>query len=421
MPLRRLALILSAALAACSSGTQQSAQDDVVAAWAAAPSDTFNGIVPAGATLRQFITPHAAGTRVRLRLSNRLGTEPVNLSQVTVGRRDRGSVLHAESLRTLAFNGKQAVVIAPGETVISDFVDLEFQPFDKLGISLTAASTLRNLPRHYQSLEIPYLSLAGDAAFLPLPLEQASNWFLISALEVQGSEARHTVVALGDSLTDGYVPAALCGGILGSPFVIGRDQRYPDYLQRRLFAAGRTELSVVSAGIAGNRVNADGFSPEHGPALLSRLQPDVLDLPNVRTVILLQGINDLGLQLAPSAEQLVAGLAATVRQLKAGGVRVVLGTITPGRGFCTGPLSLLDPLTLGILSGSAAVDAARQQVNQWVRSGASGADAVLDADACLRDPLNPSYLARAYDSGDHLHPNVSGYEALAGCVDLEAL
>ncbi|MDM4770380.1 GDSL-type esterase/lipase family protein [Solimonas sp. SE-A11] len=371
--------------------------------------------------MRQFITPHAGGTRLRLKLSNRLGAQPVELSRVTVGLRDRGPALHPESLRTLTFDGKPAIRLAPGETVTSDFVDLAVQPFDKLGISFTAASNLRNLPRHYQALEIPYLSLAGDAAFLPLPLEQASNWFLVSALEVQGGAARHTVVALGDSLTDGYVPAALCGGILGSPFVIGQDQRYPDYLQRRLFAAGRTQLSVVNAGIAGNRVNADGFSPEHGPALLSRLQQDVLDLPNVRTVILLQGINDLGLQLAPSAEPLIAGLSAAVSQLKAGGVRVVLGTITPGRGFCTGPLSALDPLTPGVLSGSAAVDGARQQVNQWIRGGASGADAVLDADACLRDPLNPSYLARAYDSGDHLHPNVSGYEALAGCVALEAL
>lgn len=419
--LRGVAAALCAVLAACGNGAPDAAGEAFVAAWAAAPSDTFNGLIPAGATLRQFISPHAGGTRLRLRLSNRLGTEPVRLSQVTVGLRDAGPTLQPDSLRVLTFNGETATEIAPGETVVSDPADLAIQPFDALGISFTAAAALQNLPRHYQSLEIPYLALTGDAPFLALPLEQLSNWFLISSLEVQGGDARSTIVALGDSITDGYVPAALCAGVLGSPSVIGQDQRYPDFLQRRLLAAGRTGLSVVNAGIAGNRVNADGFSPQHGPALLARLQPDVFDLPSVRTVILLEGINDLGLQTAPNAEPLIAGLSAAVEQIKARGIRVVLGTITPGRGFCTGPLTVFDPLTPGILSGSAAVDAARQQVNAWIRSGASGADAVLDADACLRDPLNPAYLAAAYDSGDHLHPNASGYQALAECVDLDAL
>ncbi|MDP9139539.1 MAG: GDSL-type esterase/lipase family protein [Pseudomonadota bacterium] len=411
-------------LGACSDTPDDVGQS--VAAWTASPTDTLDLSLSAGSVLRQFIAPHADGTRLRLRLSNRLGTSDIALSAVTIGVQRDGANLVSGSMRSLRFGGETSVTIRAGATVLSDPLDFPLRAFERVGISFTLAAPGTSLPRHYQALERPYLALVGaDAAsgsgsgFLPLALEQFASWFLIDALEVQGGATRNTVVALGDSITDGYTPTLPCAGIATDPQAFGADLRYPDALARRLLAVGRTDLSVVNAGISGNRVNADGSQAQHGPSLQARLVDDVLSLPNVRTAILLEGINDLGLGLPPDAQALIDGLDAVVRSLQHAGVRVVLGTLPPALGFCIGPLAELAPVP-GVLSGSAAVAAAREQVNDWIRTQ-SPADAVVDFDACLRDPQRPSYLDPRYDSGDHLHPNADGYQRMADCIDLDQL
>lgn len=150
-----------------------------------------------------------------------------------------------------------------------------------------------------------------------------------------------------------------------------------------------------------------GFFPG-GPSGLSRLQRDVVEVAGATDALLLIGINDLGVNLQPSADALIGGLKTAVEQLRRAGLRVIVGTITPARG------------TLGFLHGRASVDAARQQVNQWIR-GSGVPNAVVDFDTCLRDPAAPSYLRAEFDSGDHIHPNTKGYEAMANCVDLRLL
>ncbi len=376
-------------------------------AWTASPSDALSLNLPAGSRLRQTIAPHAAGTTVRLQLSNRLGTETLPLSQVTL------------QDRALTFGGETALSLAPGASIYSDPLEISVAALDRLAVTLTLAQDVASLPRHAKAFERLELALPG-APFVQMPFDNYSSWFAISALEISGGPAREAVVAFGDSITDGYVPAVPCANIVTEPSIYGADARYPDFLQRRLLAAGRDELVVVNAGISGNRVNADGFSADFGPSWPSRLADDVLAYPNVRTVILLGGINDLGLQvLGPDAQALINGIDGVTRTLQDAGKRVVLGTITPGRGFCEGPLTVV-PGFPGVLSGTQAVDNARMIVNDWIRT-ASSADAIADFDACLRDPGNPSHLAAAYDSGDHVHPSVAGYEAMADCVNLSDL
>lgn len=321
MRARALIPALTALLGAC--GSAPGGTDSAVAAWAASPTDTVNFPLPAGSVIRQFIAPHAGGTGLRLRLSNRLGTADIALSSVTIGAQADGAELIAGSVRSLRFGGETAVTIPAGASVLSDSLDFPLLGSERLGVSFALAAPVTTLPRHYQALERPYLALAGGDAmsespdgFVSLVMEQFASWFLIDALEVQGGVARDTVVALGDSITDGYVPALPCAGIATDPSTFGADLRYPDALARRLAAEGRTELSVVNAGISGNRVNAEGLQPQHGPSLRSRLDDDVLGLPNVRTVILLEGINDLGLGLPPDAQVLIDGLDAAVRHLR---------------------------------------------------------------------------------------------------------
>lgn len=432
---RPLLLLCAAALAACGGAAPGSvpvraADGGWAAAWTAAPSDTtpLYPLLP-GQVFRQFLAPQGHGERLRLTLSNRLGSEDIRLSQVSIGLQREGASLVEGSVRRLSFDGAGSVTIPAGESVRSDPLDFPVRPFSKIGISFSPAAPLLRLPRHYQSLEVPYLSLSGDAdqvsgegfvaQSLPLML-QLSPWLLISGLEVQGGQTRQTVVALGDSITDGFI-STLGYPNFAEPSSIGTEQRYPDYLQRRLLAAGRHELSVVNAGISGNRVTAGPLSSEHGPQLSERLDSDVLALPGVRSVIVLAGMNDLGLQLRADPQPLIEGLDAVVQRLQASGLRVVLGTMSPGSGFTAGPLSMPGSgLELGLLTGTPAVDTARREVNDWIRQRSS-ADAVADFDACLRDPARPSYLNPVYDSGDHLHPNAAGYEAMANCIKLEQL
>ena len=60
-------------------------------------------------------------------------------------------------------------------------------------------------------------------------------------------------------------------------------------------------------------------------------------------------------------------------------------------------------------------EAVRQSVNAWIREGGAF-DAVIDFDKAARDPANPRQLLPAFDVGDHLHMNPSGYKALADAV-----
>lgn len=394
--------------------------------WTAAPTDA--GRIPPlqpGQVLRQMIAPHASGNRLRLKLSNELGGAIISLSSVTVGLQASGAAVQTGTLKQLLFNGKPEVAIPPGEFVYSDTVEFPVRPFIKLAISISPLNTITEMPHHFTAREVPYIAIAGattdqtgNEGFVPMTADVLNSWSLISSLEIERTEQQQTIVALGDSITDGFI------GILpsvGSPEGVGQDVRYPDFLTRRIIAAGRKEYSVVNAGISGNRVSEDGILPLFGQSLLKRLERDVLNLPNVRTVILLEGINDLGLAPVPDAESLIIDLEKVVRILQAKGIRVILGTLTPSRGagmsIAGNPSNPLQP---GLQHGRAEVDAARQTVNTWIRTQ-SPAEGIVDFDACLRDPENPSYLLPKYDGGDHLHPSSEGYKAMGDCVDLGIL
>jgi lysophospholipase L1-like esterase len=242
----------------------------------------------------------------------------------------------------------------------------------------------------------------GDAAAAP-DLGQGSkalHWFQLSGVDVAaGGDA---VVVLGDSITDGR----------GS--TTDGDDRWPDQLARRLQASPATaDIGVVNVGIGGNRVLLDGL----GPSAMARIDRDVLAQSGVQAVIVLEGINDLGVltQNAPAppadhavlVERLLAAYAQIVSLARAHGLTVIGGTITPWAGTA-------------VYHPDAANEADRQQVNAWIRAPGHF-DAVADFDAALRDPQRPDQLLPAYDSGDHLHPSPAGYTAMAAAVPIEPL
>ena len=371
-----------------------------VGAWAAAPSDLTEEVI-ADESLRLVLTPLRGGEVARVRLSNRLGAAPLRLTHVHLGVSAEGAAtasLRPSSQQPVRFDGADEVTIPAGEDVVSDPVDLSFSALDRLAVSVFVPAPGAALTRHSLAMQTSFRA-PGDVAAAEGGSAYAGTMTdrpLVVGLDVLASGTDGVIVALGDSLTDG--DQSTSGGR-------DADSRYPDALARRL-AEVRADLTPVNLGIAGNRVLSGPLLPSFGPALLERLGPDVLAREDVTDVVLLQGINDLGIPPGASAAELLDGLAEVVAQLD--GPRVFVGTLTPAGG------------TSGLLGTYAAAEDARQEVNAAIRDGAVG-DRVIDFDAAVRDPDDPSRIAAAYDGGDGLHMSAEGYARMAEAVDLGAL
>jgi lysophospholipase L1-like esterase len=372
-----------------------------VGTWAADPSDG-DGADYVYQTARVIVTPHFAGTQLRVHLSNRFGSVPVTFGSASIGRRAAGAGIVGGTNRPLTFSGSSSVTVAPGTDVVSDPVSLTFNALEELAVSVYVSGASGDATEHVAGDETTYLTppnttdATGVDSATPFTLTTTRTPF-VDGLDVLAPGSVSALVAFGDSITDGIesyvVPATQSAAI-------DANTRYTDDLTRRL--GSKSKISVVNAGISGNQLLATMVS-EAGPSGLSRLQEDVLDVPGVSDVIIAEGINDLG--QGASASQLEAGLTSAVVELHAAGVNVLVATILPVGGVEIPSYA------------SPAVEANRQTVNDWIRAGGSGADGVVDFDGALRDPSNPSQLLPSYDSGDHVHPSNAGYKAMAEAVD----
>ena len=387
-------------------------------AWAAAPSDASRGsdsldhfdlsMNPKSAirngTVRAILTPTFGGTTARVRLSNRFGTAPATFMQASIARRESEAALVSGTIAPLTFNGLRVVTVAPGSDVLSDPVEISFQAFDPLAVSIYMSGNVGMPTEHYVARQTSYLTPEGSGdhtadadggAFTA----RTTSRPIVSGIEVLAPLSTGATVTLGDSITDGTTEA---------PEGIDADGRWPDVLAHRLDAAGRP-LSVLNAGIAGNRVLHDataGDNPDvYGPAAVHRLDADVLAQAGVTTVILLEGINDLLMSPSVTEAQLITGYRELIDRLHASGLRVLQGTLTP---------------TSGYADAAAGTEAKRQAVNAWIRDQ-SPADAVIDFDAVVRDPTDPSRINPVYDGSDHLHFNLAGYRAMGNAVPLDQL
>ena len=336
------------------------------------------------------------GNRVRVVLSNAFGTAPVEVGAAHVGLRDHDALVKASSVKPLTFAGSRSARILPGALIVSDAVDLTVPEVSDLVVDLFLPGELGTGPSpvttHNGASQTNYLSAEGNHSGEPaMTVERTAGvWFLLARVEVAASREAGAVVAFGDSITD------------GARSTTDMNSRWPDYLARRLAARTGKEIGVLNAGISGNQVLGDGA----GVSALARFDRDVLMQTGVTHVIIMEGINDIGLARAnptPSAEDLIAGHKQLIARARARGLKVYGATLTPfeGAAYWT---------TEG--------EAKRQALNQWIRT--SGAyDAVIDFDQVTRDPMAPTKILPAYDSGDHLHPGDAGYKAMGEAVDLK--
>lgn len=365
-----------------------------VGTWSTGPQLTEPKNLPpapglSGNTLRQYVFPTLAGTRVRLRLSNEFGDAPVTFQAVQLAAAaDAGAIVPA-SARSVLFGGSPSVTLPPGQAQHSDPLDFELRALTPLAITLHFGAVPANVTGHPGSRTTSYLAAGGHVAAHTLPGAAATDhWYFITGLDVLASARSSAIVALGDSLTDGR----------GS--TTNANNRWPDMLARRLQAQAETShLAVLNSGIGGNAVLQGGL----GPTAVQRFERDVLEQRGVRHVILLEGVNDLGgSQDAGIAERLIAAYDAFILRAHAQGLLVYGVPILPFGG------SRYD---------SPERQQARQTINDWIRTSGRF-DAVLDLDAAVRDPEQPNRLLPPYATPDLLHLSPAGYQAMADAIDL---
>lgn len=370
-------------------------------------------------TFRMIVHRNLGGRVWRLRLTNVFGTRPVRFGRVRLAVQASGATIAPGSSRTLTFSGRSAVTVPAGRDIVSDPVRLSVatRTTRNLAVSLYATGTTGPMTWHAASFTTSYLTDPGagdhtadrsDAAFP----HSTTSWFFLAGLEVRRADAA-TVVAFGDSITDGFFST------------INGNDRWPDVLQRRLIARekrGGLKLSVANEGIAGNMVTGigrlpGGCTPCDGPGALKRLDRDLLRQPNVRVVVLLEGINDLGGGGA-TADQVINGMKELVRRVHARGIKIIGATLTPSAGTSVAGLENY---------GTAETDARRRAVNDFIRTSGTF-DGVADFSAATEDPARPGHLRPEYDvnssvggAGDHLHPNRAGFLAMARAINLRQL
>lgn len=405
--LRRLSrnitiFILSAIAVGCAQIRLVAAQSHWVTTWGCGPQLTEPGNLPpatlANSTLRQFVHATIGGRHLRVRFSNAFGTNSVAITAVHIalaagaGSADGGAINLATD-KPLTFHGAPSVNIPPGETVLSDPLDYDLPALTNLAITICfggiSATTITGHPGSRTTSFIIAGSNAVSAASMSGAATTA-HWYIITGVNVLAGNSNAAVVTLGDSITDGR----------GS--TTDGNNRWPDDLAQRFATNAPTAgVAVVNMGIGGN-----GIFGGLGPAAVKRFNRDVLAQSGVRWLIVFEGVNDIGgsrgERISTLATNLIAAYTQFAGKARAQNLRAYAATITPfGGSFYDSP----------------AHEAVRETVNAWLRTNALY-DAVIDFDAGVRNPAAPSRLQAAYDSGDHLHLNPAGYQAMANNIDL---
>lgn len=345
----------------------------------------------ANTTLRQIVRTTIGGDRVRLRISNEYGDRPLVVGRVHIALRTSGSSIDAASDRAVMFDGRERVVVRTGSVVTSDPLPFSVPALGDLVVTMYLPDSTRASTRHTLGLQTNYISRSGDvttsAAFAADTITR--QWLFLTGVDVVNQRATGAIVAVGNSITDGAGTSA------------DSNRRWPDVLARRLLDAKSEPVrSVVNAGISGNRVLTFGT----GPSLVARFDRDVLSVPGVTHVIILEGINDVTYPDAVSAEEVIFGYKQVIQRAHDRGLLVFGATLTPFEGTEGGVTPVMEER--------------RQALNTWIRNGRMF-DAVIDFDVITRDPARPARLLPLYDSGDHLHPSDAGYKAMGEAIDLK--
>jgi lysophospholipase L1-like esterase len=429
---RCLRLFASIGLVLLGGGALLGARSDQwVASWVASPhgpypsgnpsaqpelSAVFENAEADDQTFRLIIKPDLWGKSVRLRFTNVFGSKSVAFDDVFVGLQSGGGNVAAGTNRQVRFNNRTEVTVAAGGSTISDPVDLPFvkdaaDPLlggRKLAVSFHVVNRSGPMTWHAKALQTSYVSAPRSGSHGRDETDSqfaftTTSWYFLDAVDVMAPDGTVAIACFGDSITDGT----------GS--TLNGDDRWPDVLSRRLHARYGTRVSVVNAGIGGNRVTSPAYSAVSpvpgGPSAMERFDRDVSSLAGVRAVIWLEGINDLG--AGAKADVVIAAMKDIVGRGRARGLKMFGATILSSLGSATP-------------HGTPQADAERRAVNAFIKEPGAF-DGVFDFDLATRDPATGGLRAAFQPNstiggpGDRLHPNRAGYQAIGNAVDLNLL
>lgn len=375
-------ILLSLAIAALSSGAM--AQNSWIGTWATAVEFTGPGDMPKSSlsnrSLREIIHVSLSGETLRMQLSNIHSKEPVEIKSVFIANPTDSCDIDAKTAKYLTFKGKKSVTIAPGESVYCDVMKYHLNPLQLLSVTINYGNTTPvNASSHRGSRTTSYI-IEGEAKPKTrfVNAEKLDHWYNISCIDVKANEETPCIAIIGNSITDGR----------GS--TTNKQNRWPDFLAEALGG----KAGVLNLGIGGNAVVRGGLSE---PAL-KRFDRDILQQTGVKTVVIFEGVNDIG-GMRPNHFEIVKSLTDAYTELikksKAAGKKVYIATITPffGNSYYTH-----------------FSEAARLTINDWIRAN-KDIDGVIDFDKLTQDPSNPKALKKEF-SDDWLHGSPAAYEAM---------
>ncbi len=397
-----LALLLAVSLAAVE---RQTPSPRWITAWATSQQGLGLGADQGGVTnttVRLIARVTAGGDSVRIRLDNGYGVEPLRIGSASIGHRMRGAALVPGTLHPLRFGGDRSVTIPPGGSVHSDSVQLAVLARQDLTVSLHLPDTDVIPSLHRGALVTSYASAngAGDLTADETPVgftdTMTSMWWLKS-IDVLTTSAGGTIVAFGDSITD------------GSCSTVDAHDRWEDWMAVRLDASEdpAARRAVVNEGIGGNTVIREHLQP--APTItpgVERLERDVLSHAGVTDVILFMGTNDI--RREATARQVIAGTQTIIERVQARGIKIHGVTIIPRHNRAP---------TANNSGWTPAKTQTRNEVNEWIRSEA-GFDGVIDFDQVVRDPSDPNLILAAFNCDD-IHPSPRGYYEMGRSVPLD--
>ncbi len=348
-------------------------------------------------TVRMVVHTSIGGRRVRVQLSNAFGTNPLPIGAAHLALHDKDSSIVAGSDHALTFSGRASAVIPPGAEMLSDPLDFDVPALGDLVISVYVPVEAATPTIHLTGLHTTYISQTGDFTGAPSIADPTTRelWYWIAAVDVVAPAKSAAIVAFGDSITDGATSTP------------NTNSSWPSQLAVRLASEKSTAgVAIINEGISGNRLIGDGA----GVNALARFDRDVLSQPGVKWLIVLEGINDIGLgnlpgtppNEIPTVDDLIAAQKQIIERAHMRGIKVIGATLTP---------------YVGAAYATDRGEAMREAVNEWIRTG-KAYDAVIDFDAAVQDPANPKQIRPSFNIRDHLHPNDDGYKAMAAAVDL---
>ncbi|MGD8324996.1 MAG: SGNH/GDSL hydrolase family protein [Gammaproteobacteria bacterium] len=407
--MKRSILLVFVLILAC---LPAAAQERWIGTWGASPLPPTPGGGPfpqtpgfENQTIRQIVRLSAGGDRLRLRLSNEYGAQPLEIGAASVAIARPDGSIRMRTQQKVTFGGQASAVIPAGAPLLSDPVDLAVDELEIVSVSLYLPGMTGACTCHQTGMQMAEVSAPGDftdGTFEPADTIQARAF--LSGIEVRTDEAAGVVVTFGDSITDG----------VGS--TVGANNRWPDVFAERLAGRSGPSFGVVNQGISGNRVLSDGA----GESAIARFDRDVLSVPGVTHVIVFEGINDVGVAFGSFGEELAGledlmprGPEVTEQSLIAGYRQLIARAHSKGLKIYGATIAPYEGAAYYADEG----ERVRLAVNAWMRTSGEF-DAVIDFDAVLRDPEQPSMIAEGLHSGDFLHGSDAGYEAMAASIDL---